>query len=194
MNTNDADVRAILFDRDDTLIADVPYNGDPDHVRPMPTAVETVRRLRERGIPVGVVSNQSGIGRGLLTREEVRSVNARVDEIFGAFDVWRVCPHAPEDGCACRKPRPGMILSAATELGLPASQLAYVGDIGADVEAATAAGARPVLVPTDRTLPEERERAPLVAATLAEAVDLLLGSAVAGSAVAGAASETGGRG
>jgi HAD superfamily hydrolase (TIGR01662 family) len=60
---------------------------------------------------VGVVSNQSGIGRGLLTRAQVDAVNARVAELLGPFDTWQLCPHAPEEDCACRKPRPGMVLA-----------------------------------------------------------------------------------
>jgi HAD superfamily hydrolase (TIGR01662 family) len=102
-------------------------------------------------------------------------VNARVDELFGGFDVWAVCPHAEDDGCDCRKPAPGMVLDAAARLGVPAEALAVVGDIGSDVRAAEAAGARGVLVPTAQTLPEEVERAPLVARDLAHAVRLVLG-------------------
>jgi histidinol-phosphate phosphatase family protein len=170
-----APVRAVLFDRDGTLVHDVPYNGDPDAVRPVDGAVEVVQRLRDLGVRTGVVTNQSGIARGMLTQEDVRRVNARVDELFGGFDVWAVCPHAAGDGCACRKPAPGMVLDAAARLGLAAGEVAVVGDIGADVHAARAAGARGVLVPTAQTRPEEVDDAPLVARDLAEAVRLVLG-------------------
>ncbi|MEU2185065.1 D-glycero-alpha-D-manno-heptose-1,7-bisphosphate 7-phosphatase, partial [Streptomyces thermolilacinus] len=147
---------AVLFDRDDTLIVDVPYNGDPGRVRLMPRAREAVRLLRARGIPVGVVSNQSGIGRGLLTEAEVREVNARVDALLGRpLDVWVHCPHTPQDGCGCRKPAPGLVLEAARRLGVPPGRCVVIGDIGADMGAARAAGARGVLVPTTRTLPAE---------------------------------------
>jgi D-glycero-D-manno-heptose 1,7-bisphosphate phosphatase len=101
-------------------------------------------------------------------------VNARVDELFGGFDVWAVCPHAEDDGCTCRKPAPGMVLDAAARLGMAADEVAVVGDIGADVRAARAAGARGVLVPTPQTRPEEVDDAPLVAPDLAEAVRLVL--------------------
>jgi HAD superfamily hydrolase (TIGR01662 family) len=167
-------VRAVLFDRDGTLVHDVPYNGNPDAVRPVDGAVEVVRGLRDRDVRIGVVTNQSGIARGLLTEDDVRRVNARVDELFGGFDVWAVCPHAEGDGCECRKPAPGMVLDAAARLGLAADEIAVVGDIGADVRAARAAGARAVLVPTAHTRPEEVENAPLVARDLAEAVRLVL--------------------
>jgi HAD superfamily hydrolase (TIGR01662 family) len=167
--------RAVLFDRDGTLIEDVPYNGNPDQVTPMPGAIDVVRELRRRGVAVGVITNQSGIGRGRLTEDEVRRVNDRVEQLFGAFDVWLMCPHAPEDGCRCRKPAPGMVTEAAARLGLPPESVVVVGDIGADIQAATAAGARGVLVPTNGTRRSEVEEAPMVAADLAGAVRLALG-------------------
>lgn len=166
----------VLFDRDGTLIEDVPYNGDPAAVRPMPTARAALRELRRAGIAVGVVSNQSGIARGVLTDVLVREVNAAVDRLLGPMDVWRYCPHGPEDGCRCRKPLPGMVLDAAERLGVPASTLAVIGDIGADMAAATAAGARAVLVPTPVTRPGEVVAAPAVAPSLLAAVRLLLDS------------------
>jgi histidinol-phosphate phosphatase family protein len=169
-----APVRAVLFDRDGTLVHDVPYNRDPDAVRPVDGAVAVVQRLRDLGVRTGVVTNQSGIARGVLTQDDVHRVNARVDELFGGFDVWAVCPHAQGDGCACRKPAPGMVLDAAARLGLAADEVAVVGDIGADVRAARAAGARAVLVPTAQTRPEEVDDAPLVARDLAEAVRMVL--------------------
>jgi HAD superfamily hydrolase (TIGR01662 family) len=166
-------VRAVLFDRDGTLVHDVPYNGDPDRVAPVDGARAVLDRLRADGVRVGVVSNQSGIGRGLLTGPQVDAVDARVRELLGPFDTWQRCPHAPEDGCACRKPGPGLVLRAAEELGVLPAECAVVGDIGADVGAAVAAGARAVLVPTPVTRAEEVAAAPRVAASLAEAVALL---------------------
>jgi histidinol-phosphate phosphatase family protein len=167
--------QAVLFDRDGTLVRDVPYNGDPAKVEPMPGAIEAVRRLRERGLRIGVITNQSGIGRELLTDEQVRAVNARVDEVFGGFDAWAFCPHTPDDRCECRKPQPGMVLKAAAELGVDPADVTVIGDIGADVGAAQAAGARAVLVPTPVTRPEEIVAAPHVAASLAQAVSIALG-------------------
>jgi histidinol-phosphate phosphatase family protein len=107
---------AALFDRDGTLIEDVPYNGEPALVRPVPGTRETLDRLRSAGLRLGVVSNQSGVARGLLTPDQVRRVNARVEELLGPFDTWQYCPHGPDQGCACRKPAPGMILDAARAL------------------------------------------------------------------------------
>ena len=166
---------AVLFDRDGTLVRDVPYNGDPARVDPMPGARDALDRLRAAGIAVGVVSNQSGVARGLVTMEDVEAVNRRVDALLGPLAPWVVCPHGPNDGCACRKPEPGLIRRAAEALGVAPERCAVVGDIGSDVEAAQAAGARPVLVPTPRTRPEEVAAAPEVAGDLGEAVELLLG-------------------
>lgn len=167
-------ISGLLFDRDDTLVIDVPYNADPHRVVPVPGAHRAVERARQAGLPVGVVTNQSVIARGGATREQVDATNARVDELVGPFDVWCVCPHGPEDGCACRKPLPGMVFQAAAALGVPADELVVVGDIGADVEAARAAGAQGILVPTDRTRREEVDAAETMAADLDEAVSLVL--------------------
>jgi HAD superfamily hydrolase (TIGR01662 family) len=166
--------KAILFDRDGTLVRDVPYNGDPDRVEPVPGVRAALDLARSRGLRVGVLTNQSGIARGLIDSDQVKRVNARVEELLGPFDVWQVCPHDPGDGCECRKPAPGMVLRAAAELGLDPGECAVVGDIGSDIAAAHAAGARAVLVPTPQTLPDEREGV-RVAAGLLEAVQSLLG-------------------
>lgn len=164
----------VLFDRDGTLIVDVPYNGEPDSVFPLPGARAALDRLRAHEVAVGLISNQSGIGRGLLSRAQVRTVNQRVAELLGPFDVIAFCPHLPGAGCRCRKPAPGMVLEAARALNVAPTTLAVVGDIGADVDAAVAAGAQDVLVPTPRTRQEEIARAATVVPDLGAAVDLLL--------------------
>ncbi|MEU4364139.1 HAD-IIIA family hydrolase [Promicromonospora sp. NPDC023987] len=166
-------IRAVLFDRDGTLVHDVPYNGDPSAVEPMPGARRLLDGLRADGLRVGVVSNQSAIGRGLLTSAQVDAVDERVRRLLGPFDTWQRCPHRPEDECACRKPEPGLVLRAAEELRMLPAECAVVGDIGSDVGAAVASGARSVLVPTEVTRREELSAAPVVAATLDEVVTLL---------------------
>jgi histidinol-phosphate phosphatase family protein len=165
---------AVLFDRDGTLIHNVPYNGDPDRVEPVPGAAEAVERLRSAGIALAVISNQSGVGRGLLRAEEVAAVNRRVEQLLGPLGPWLVCPHSPGDDCDCRKPRPGLVLAAADRLGVAPERCVVIGDIGADVEAATAAGARSVLVPTPQTRAKEVADAPQTAPTLLDAVERVL--------------------
>jgi len=165
---------AVLFDRDDTLVVDVPYNGDPALVVPVAGAQEAVAAVRAAGHATGVVTNQSGVSDGRITLEQALAVNARVDELVGPLDVWELCPHGREAGCACRKPAPGMVLRAAERLGVDPTRVVVIGDIGADVGAARAAGGLGVLVPTQKTRLEEVEAAEVVAADLAEAVDLAL--------------------
>ncbi|HZM29574.1 MAG TPA: HAD family hydrolase [Acidimicrobiales bacterium] len=173
-------VDGVLFDRDGTLVVDVPYNGDPERVEPVPGASDAIRRLRDAGVAVGIVSNQSGVARGLLSEDQVHAVNGRVAELLGPFGAVAWCPHGPGDGCGCRKPAPGLVKMAAARLGLAPDRCAVVGDIGADVDAARAAGARAVLVPNGRTRPAEVAAAMwardvVVAPDLAAAVDALLG-------------------
>lgn len=169
----------VLLDRDGTLVHDVPYNGDPRLVTPMPGARDALDRLRAAGLRLGVITNQSAIGRGLVSRADVDAVNRRVEEMLGPFEAWLVCPHAPGEGCSCRKPAPGLVLEGARRLGVEPRDCVVVGDIGSDVEAALAAGARAVLVPTERTSPEEIAATPAaVAPDLSAAVSTVLRSTV----------------
>lgn len=163
---------AVLFDRDGTLVHDVPYNDDPALVEPVPGAREALDRLRAAGVPIGVVTNQSGVAAGLIRPDRLWAVHARVEELLGPFDVWEVCPHGERDGCACRKPRPGLIQRAARALGVPPGECVVIGDIGRDMAAARAAGARGILVPTPQTSPKEVAAAAEIAADLAQAVTL----------------------
>ncbi|MCX5117523.1 HAD-IIIA family hydrolase [Micromonospora sp. NBC_00362] len=165
---------AVLLDRDGTLIEDVPYNGDPEKVRPVPGARAALDRLRAAGLRLAVVTNQSGLARGYFTGEQMRAVHARVEELLGRFDAWLVCPHDDADGCGCRKPAPGLVYAAARELGTTPSRCVLVGDIGRDVDAAMAAGAAGVLVPTPVTRPEEVAAAGWVATDLPAAVAEIL--------------------
>jgi histidinol-phosphate phosphatase family protein len=167
-------VRAVLFDRDGTLIRDVPYNRDPGLVEPVPGAAAAVRTVRRHGLATAVITNQSGIARGLLSQADAEAVNARVSQLLGPFDSVRLCPHDESERCDCRKPAPGMVLAAAAELGVAPHECVVVGDIGADVAAARAAGARGVLVPTPQTSPAERAGV-RVAGDLAEAVRMITG-------------------
>lgn len=140
--------RALFLDRDGTLISDVGYPRDPALVEPLPGAFAALRALQARFALV-IVSNQSGIGRGLITTAEAAAVHARVVELFGeagvAFAGAYYCPHDPGAGCACRKPAPGLLLDAARELGIELAGSIMLGDKPSDVAAGRAAGCRHAL-------------------------------------------------
>jgi HAD superfamily hydrolase (TIGR01662 family) len=145
----------VLFDRDGTLVHDVPYNGDPSLVEAMPGARDLLDALREHGVRVGLVTNQSGIGTGRISRAQAEAVNAEVARRLGPFDVVLMCPHRPSDGCECRKPAPGLVREACVLLDAPPERVVVVGDIRADVEAARAASVGAILVPNDATAPSD---------------------------------------
>jgi histidinol-phosphate phosphatase family protein len=151
----------------------VPYNGRPELVEPMPGAAAAMTRLRRAGVGAGVVTNQSGIGRGIITAAQADAVNRRIDGLLGPFGSWAVCPHEPEDGCTCRKPAPLLIQQAAADLGADPADCVVIGDIGADAEAAYAAGARAIMVPTPQTRQPETAGVP-IAPSLAAAVHAAL--------------------
>ena len=141
----------------------------------MAGAREALDRLRAAGLRVGVVTNQSGIARGLLTADAGRRSTPGSSALLGPFDAVADLPARPDDGCDCRKPAPGLILEAAAELGVDPASCVVIGDIGADVEAAAAAGATGVLVPTAATRAEEvAPRREVAARRSTAAVDLIL--------------------
>lgn len=147
--------RAVLFSRDGTLIVNMPYNGDPTRVELMPTAAEAVAYLRVRRIPVRVVSSQPEVGYDWITSDDVLRVNKRTEQLLGAFGTWQVCPHTPADSCQCHMPKPRLIYAATSALGHPTSDIAVIADAGAVTRAALLAGAIGVLVPAERTQPDE---------------------------------------
>lgn len=134
----------LLLDRDGTLMEDVGYPNDPEQVRLLPGAAEAVRRLAGLGFVPVVVSNQSGLARGRITPVQAAAVHDRFVTLFEAASGIRVpcfyCPHGPDDGCACRKPRPGLLRQAAADLGLTDRPGVMIGDKLADVAAGAAAG------------------------------------------------------
>jgi histidinol-phosphate phosphatase family protein len=143
------DRRAVFLDRDGTLIEDTGYPRDPGLVRLLPGAAEALRELDRLGFLLVVVSNQSGVGRGLVTPAEANAVAARFVDCLRSHGA-RVhasyyCLHAPEDGCSCRKPEPGMLRRASTELGIALGRSFLVGDKPGDIEAGRRAGCRTVL-------------------------------------------------
>ena len=139
---------ALFLDRDGTLIEDAVYPRDPRRVRLLPGAADALVRLARRGFALVIVSNQSGVARGLISAAEAEAVHAEVVRRFAAagvaFDGAYYCYHAPDEGCPCRKPAPGLLLRAAGELGLDIGRSFMVGDKAIDVAAGEAAGCRGV--------------------------------------------------
>jgi D-glycero-D-manno-heptose 1,7-bisphosphate phosphatase len=137
--------RALFIDRDGTLIVDVGYPRDPALVEPLPGALEALHEL-QRSFALVIISNQSGIGRGLITDTEARAVHDRVIVEFARAGVGFAgayyCPHTPEASCPCRKPAPGLLRDAAQELGVNLANSVMVGDKASDIAAGHAAGCR----------------------------------------------------
>jgi histidinol-phosphate phosphatase family protein len=183
---------AVFFDRDNTLIPSSGYLGDPAEVRLVEGAAEAVARVRAFGFAVVVASNQSGVARGLFTEEDVRAVNLRIDELLRAthpgalVDRHEFCPYhaeAPVEryrrDSELRKPRPGMLLRAASELGLDLPASWMIGDAPRDIEAGRAAGCHTILLraPGLETSPAATEsfsvQPDAVVSSLSEAVEVI---------------------
>jgi histidinol-phosphate phosphatase family protein len=170
----------VLLGRDGILVEEVPYNTDPARVRPLPGVAAALDRLRRCGVRIGVLTYQSGLSRGLVSRSGLRRVHRRIEDLLGRFDLWQVCAHEPSAGCGCRRPEPGLIEEATQRLRIPAERCVVVGDRCADMSAAGAVGASGLLVPSVATRPEEISGAPAVATDLPAAVDWVLGGSFAG--------------
>ncbi len=170
--------RAVFLDRDDTVMVDAVYCRNPDDVRLLPGAAEGIRGLASAGFLIVIATNQSGVGRGYITEPELTAVNERLRAELrsrGAdFDALYFCPHTPEDHCACRKPMPGLLLRAASDLDLDLHTSYSIGDREWDVEAGSRAGTRTVLVTNGRPLEEKTTRADYVVGSLQEASELIL--------------------
>jgi histidinol-phosphate phosphatase family protein len=173
-----ARARFVFLDRDGTLVRDTGYVHRLADYALLPGVVPALRRLAAAGFGLAVVTNQSGIGRGLFTLADYRAFEAHLEAdlarqgvpLAGSF----FCPHTPEAGCACRKPAPGLLLRARDVLGATLEASFVVGDALRDAEAAAAAGCRGALLvgaAPDAPLPPRTWRA----ASLAEAVDKILG-------------------
>lgn len=136
--------RALFLDRDGTIIEDRNFLADPAGVALLPGVAEALRALAARGWALVVISNQSGVGRGYFDRAAVDAVNARMAALLAAegvsLDAVHYCPHAPDAGCPCRKPAPGLFLDAARERHLDLPRSASIGDKPRDPTAARAAG------------------------------------------------------
>jgi len=144
--------RYVLLDRDGTLIVERHYLGDPGQVELLPGTIEGLRRLSRLGLGLAVVTNQSGIGRGYFDADQVAAVHRRLCILLAAGNVFLdgifVCPHTPEDDCACRKPGTGLIEQASAQLGCRPCEAFVVGDKPCDVELGRRVGATTILVRT----------------------------------------------
>ncbi len=175
--------RAVFFDRDGTLIRDVGYIKDPAQVELVSQAASVVRAINYALLAAIVVTNQSGIARGLLTEQDYLAVKARLDDQLaerGAYvEAHYFCPHHPDftGPCACRKPGTALFEKAAAEHALILHESVWVGDRWRDVEPALHFGGQGILVPSANTPPEEIERAraqATVVDTLLDAVHIIL--------------------
>ena len=137
---------AVFLDRDGAIIVDKNYLSDPEGVELLPRAVEGLRKFQAAGYLLIIITNQSGVGRGMFTAQQAEAVNARLIQILAqkgvVIDDAYYCPHAPDEDCRCRKPLPGMILEAAAKHGIELSRSITIGDKDSDVKAGQAAGCR----------------------------------------------------
>jgi D-glycero-D-manno-heptose 1,7-bisphosphate phosphatase len=142
-------MKAVFLDRDGTVIVDRGYLSDPAGVVFEPGAIEALRRLHDAGFGLFFVSNQSGIGRGLMTAAQSDAVHQRVLDLLTAEGIpiagSYICPHAPWDHCPCRKPSPVLLRKAAAEHGIDLEQSFVVGDKKTDVDLGKAVGCRTAL-------------------------------------------------
>jgi len=156
---------AAFLDRDGTIIRDASYVRDPADVELLPGAADAIRQLNDRDIAVIVVTNQSGIARGLLDADDYERVRARTNELVaadgGRIDATYMCPHYPDitGPCDCRKPGLLLYKQAIAEHGLDPHRSLFVGDRWRDVAPAAALGGRGILLDVDSTPSEDRERA-----------------------------------
>lgn len=176
---------AVFLDRDGTINEEVGYLNHLSRLRIFPFVPAAIRKLNDRGLPVIVVTNQSGVARGYFPESLVREVNATmIQQLSNAgarLDGIYYCPHAAADRCACRKPGPGMLQQAASEHALHLQRSFVVGDRYADIELAHNAGARSILVRTGYGEGELQWHAgawklkpAFIATDLAQAVDWIL--------------------
>ena len=175
--------RAFFLDRDGVIIEQVEYIRDPDEVKLIPRAAEALKLIHENGFLAVVVSNQSGIARKKFTLEELTAVQKRMYDLLAAagekIDGFYFCPHDPHvEVCPCRKPKPGMILQAARELGIDVASSFMIGDRPADIETGIAAGCRDCAMTLtgygEGKADEARSRGYRVASDLLDAVKTLL--------------------
>jgi len=152
--------KIIFLDRDGVLNEDSPqFITAPDQWHPIPGSLEAVAALSQAGYRIAIVTNQSAIARGLLDEPGLEAIHSKlrgeVESHGGRIDAILHCPHAPDAGCSCRKPAPGLIEAASAALRVDPRGAPLVGDRLSDLEAARRAGCRPLLVRSGRLTPTE---------------------------------------
>ncbi|MCL0092277.1 D-glycero-beta-D-manno-heptose 1,7-bisphosphate 7-phosphatase [Dehalococcoidia bacterium] len=144
--------RAVFLDRDGTIARDVHYCHRVEDFELLPTVAEAIRLLNTNSLKVVVITNQSGIARGYFTEEILAQIHDRMKQELAKDGAWvdaiYYCPHHPDDGCECRKPKTGLFLQAARELDIDLSRSFVVGDMPMDIDAGRALGSKTVLVTT----------------------------------------------
>ena len=146
-------IKLLVLDRDGVINRDSKdFVKSPAEWVPLPGSVEAIADLSKAGYTVAIASNQSGIARGLFDRSALYAMHRKLRRLVsasgGRVDRIIVCPHGPDDGCSCRKPRPGLLLRLARYYGVVMDDVPVIGDSLRDLEAAAAVGARPILVLT----------------------------------------------
>lgn len=150
-------MKLIILDRDGVINEDSDeYIKSPDEFIPIPGSLPAIARLKQNGYTVVVATNQAGIGRGLFDMGTLNAIHEKLHRelgrVGGSLDGIFFCPHHPEDGCECRKPKPGLLIEIARRFEVDLSGVPVVGDSLRDIEAARDVGARPVLVRTGKGL------------------------------------------
>lgn len=146
-------MRLVILDRDGVINHDSDeFVKSADEWLPIDGSLDAIGRLSRAGFTVAIATNQSGIGRGLMTRDDLDHIHARMmrlaQEAGGTIDLIVYCPHHPDDGCDCRKPLPGLLHQVAGHYGISLAGVPVIGDSLRDLEAAAAVSARPMLVLT----------------------------------------------
>ncbi|MGZ4958581.1 MAG: D-glycero-beta-D-manno-heptose 1,7-bisphosphate 7-phosphatase [Methylomonas sp.] len=147
--------RYVILDRDGTINIDSDgFIKSPAEWLPIPGSLEAIALLNQHGYQVVVISNQSGVGRGLFDMTTLEAIHAKMRQMAAAaggnIEAIYFCPHGPDDDCSCRKPKSGLFEAFATDKGVDLTAVYAIGDSFRDIEAALAAGARPILVKTGK--------------------------------------------
>ena len=166
-------MKGVILDRDGTIVIDRGYLGNQEGMEFAPGAAAGLQSLYQQGYRLIVITNQSGVGRGLYAIERVHEMNARlhdmVEDAGARLEKIYFCPHAPEDGCACRKPALGLMDQACSELGFEAASAVVIGDKESDIEFGRRAGAKTILINADPNRTVEGTKADRVATNLFQA-------------------------